>query len=90
MQNTHHYSGLTDAQVLENREKYGVNILTPPKEETFWEKVKNCKHFWLIKAIGVLLVLAVAAILILPLFNKTLPNNVWVGPIILAVLFVLT
>ena len=25
-----HYIGLTEAQVLESRRKYGVNILTPP------------------------------------------------------------
>ena len=90
MQSTHHYSGLTDAQVLESRKKYGVNILTPPEEETFWDKVKDCRHFWLIKVIGALLILSIAAILLLPLFNVTLPTNVWVGPIILAVLFVLT
>jgi Ca2+-transporting ATPase len=90
MEQKHHYSGLTDAQVLESRAKYGVNILTPPEEETFWDKVKDCRHFWLIKVIGALLVLSIAAILLLPLFNVALPDNVWVGPIILAVLFVLT
>ena len=90
MEQKHHYSGLTDAQVLESRAKYGVNILTPPEEETFWDKVKDCRHFWLIKVIGALLVLSIGAILLLPLFNVALPDNVWVGPIILAVLFVLT
>ena len=90
MEQKHHYSGLTDAQVLESRAKYGVNILTPPEEETFWEKVKDCRHFWLIKVIGVLLVLSVAAVLLLPVFGISLPTNVWVGPIILLVLFILT
>lgn len=32
------YSGLTDAQVLENREKYGTNILTPPEKEPLWRQ----------------------------------------------------
>lgn len=27
--------GLTDAQVIKNREKYGVNVLTPPKKESW-------------------------------------------------------
>ena len=32
MKQNHHYTGLTDAQVLESRAKNGVNILTPPKK----------------------------------------------------------
>ena len=32
-----HYVGLTDAQVLENRKKYGVNRLTPPEKESLWK-----------------------------------------------------
>ena len=46
MQQKHHYTGLTDAQVLESRKKYGANILTPPEEESVWDKIKNCMHFW--------------------------------------------
>lgn len=38
MQQNHHYTGLTDAQVLESREKNGVNILTPPKKEPLWKQ----------------------------------------------------
>jgi len=37
MQN-HHYTGLTDAQVLENRQLYGENILTPPPEDPWWKE----------------------------------------------------
>ena len=61
MDTKHHYSGLTDAQVLESRAKYGANILTPPAEESVWEKIKNCMHFWLLKVD--LAILVVAAIL---------------------------
>lgn len=32
------YTGLTDAQVLENRAKYGANILTPPEKEPLWKQ----------------------------------------------------
>lgn len=30
--------GLTEAQVLESRQKYGVNVLTPPEKEPLWRK----------------------------------------------------
>lgn len=32
-----HLKGLTDEQVLASREKYGSNILTPPKKESLWK-----------------------------------------------------
>lgn len=34
--NTH--QGLSKEQVLENRKKFGVNILTPPKKDPLWKK----------------------------------------------------
>lgn len=33
-----HYSGLTDAQVLESRQKNGTNVLTPPAKEPWWKE----------------------------------------------------
>lgn len=38
MQQNHHYTGLTDAQVLESRRKNGVNILTPPEKDPLWKQ----------------------------------------------------
>lgn len=38
MRQKKHYIGLTDAEVLESRKKYGVNILTPPKKEPLWKQ----------------------------------------------------
>jgi len=38
MEQKHHYSGLTNAEVLENREKFGENILTPPEKESLWSQ----------------------------------------------------
>ncbi|MCL2510490.1 MAG: calcium-translocating P-type ATPase, PMCA-type [Bacteroidales bacterium] len=32
----HHPSGLTDAQVIESRNRHGENVLTPPKKEAWW------------------------------------------------------
>lgn len=33
-----HYTGLTDAQVLESRAKNGRNILTPPEKDPLWKQ----------------------------------------------------
>lgn len=38
MKQTHHYTGLTDAQVLDSREKNGSNVLTPPKKDPLWKQ----------------------------------------------------
>ena len=42
MSQKHHYTGLTDAEVLESRKKNGVNLLTPPEKDSllkrFFEK----------------------------------------------------
>ena len=38
MSQTKHYAGLTDAEVAVSREKYGVNILTPPEKVPLWKQ----------------------------------------------------
>ena len=38
MEQKHHYTGLTDAQVLESRQKNGANVLTPPEKEPLWKQ----------------------------------------------------
>ena len=37
MEHKNHRTGLTDAQVLESRKKYGENVLTPPEKEPLWK-----------------------------------------------------
>jgi Ca2+-transporting ATPase len=37
MLQSNRYVGLTDSQVLESREKYGSNLLTPSKKESVWK-----------------------------------------------------
>lgn len=37
MEHKKHYTGLSNEQVLESRNKYGVNILTPPEREPLWK-----------------------------------------------------
>lgn len=89
-QKHHHYTGLTDAEVLASRQKHGVNILTPPEEQSTWDKIKDCMHYWLIKLILGLFVASIAAIIILKATGVEMPTNVWIGPVILVVLFFLT
>ncbi|MDE6578222.1 MAG: haloacid dehalogenase, partial [Muribaculaceae bacterium] len=38
MSDKNHFTGLSDAQVLESRQKNGVNILTPPEKEPLWKR----------------------------------------------------
>ena len=37
MERRNHISGLTSAQVIESRNKYGNNLLTPPKRDPLWK-----------------------------------------------------
>ena len=89
-QKQHHYTGLSDAEVLASRQKHGVNILTPPEEQSTWDKIKDCMHYWLLKLILGLFVASIIVVFILKTVGVGMPANVWIGPIILAVLFVLT
>ena len=38
MEQTHHPTGLSDAEVLESRKKHGANTLTPPEKEPLWKQ----------------------------------------------------
>lgn len=38
MEEKNHYYGLTNESVLENRKKYGENILTPPQKASLWSE----------------------------------------------------
>lgn len=58
MEKKHHYTGLTDAQVLESRSKYGVNILTPPEKETMWDVLKETCTHWIAISMFALLILS--------------------------------
>lgn len=75
------YTGLTDAQVLESRKKYGVNILTPPEKETLWDTLKEACMHWITKSMLVLLVLSVIGAAML---SSSLGAIVWSMPAIIA------
>lgn len=38
MEQKKHYKGLTEIEVKESRDRYGVNILTPPQKEPLWKQ----------------------------------------------------
>ena len=59
MEKKHHYTGLTDAQVLESRQRYGVNVLTPPEKETIWDTLKEACTHWISISMFSLVVLSV-------------------------------
>ncbi len=86
----HHYTGLSDAEVLESRKQHGSNVLTPPAEESVWEKIKNCMHFWLLKVDLAIFVLAALCAVILPATGLYVHEGLWIAPALSAVLFVLT
>ncbi len=90
MKQKHHYSGLSDAQVLESRKKYGTNVLTPPAEESIWEKIKNCMHFWLLKVDLAIFVVATLAAIMLPLMGIYSHDGLWIAPVLSLILFALT
>ena len=39
MENKPHFTGLSDAEVIESREKHGVNVLTPASKESVWKQL---------------------------------------------------
>ena len=90
MATNNHYSGLTDAQVLESRAKYGSNVLTPPEESSVWQKIKDCMHFWLLKVDLAIFVIVVLAAIVLPLTGIYSHEGLWIAPVLSFVLFVLT
>lgn len=77
-----HYQGLTDAQVLESRAKYGANVLTPPEEDSLWDQIKEvCKHPIAITMFALIAISAVAAGVLVGSMGVT----IWMMPIVIAV-----
>jgi len=78
----HHYTGLNDAQVLESRRKYGANVLTPPKEDSIWDQIKEvCKH-----PIAITMAcLIVGTAILAGVLSSSMGNIIWVMPAIVAI-----
>ena len=77
-----HYIGLTDAQVLESRSKFGANVLTPPEEDSLWDQIKEvCKH-----PIAITMAcLIVATAILAGILAGSMGAMIWVMPAIVAV-----
>lgn len=81
MINKLNYQGLTDAQVLESRAKYGANVLTPPDEDSLWDQIKDvCKHPIAI-TMGALII---ASIIAAGFLAGSMGTMIWMMPIIVA------
>lgn len=86
MEKKHHFTGLTDAQVLESRKKYGVNILTPPEKETMWDVLKDtCTHWIAISMFA----LVIAGIIAAGILTGGMGAIIWTMPAIIALATVL-
>ena len=80
--NQNHYTGLTDAQVLESRAKFGANVLTPPEEDSLWDQIKEvCKHPIAITMACLIVGTAVLA----GILAGSMGATIWVMPAIVAV-----
>ena len=86
MEKKHHFTGLTDAQVLESRKKYGVNILTPPEKDTMWDVLKDTCTHWI--AIS-MFVLVIAGIIAAGILTSGMGAIIWTMPAIIALATVL-
>lgn len=86
MNQHHHYAGLTDAQVLESRQKYGINVLTPPEKETLWDTLREtCTHWISIAMFALIILSAIAA----GLLCASMGGIIWSMPAIIALATVL-
>jgi len=79
---TKHYVGLTDAQVLESRAKYGANVLTPPEEDSLWDQILEvCKH-----PIAITMAcLIVGTVILAAILAGSMGAMIWVMPGIVAI-----
>ena len=77
-----HYIGLTDAQVLESRAKYGANVLTPPQADSIWDQIKEvCKHT-IAKTMACLIV---GTAILAGILAGSMGAVIWVMPAIVAI-----
>ena len=82
MKQIHHYTGLTDAQVLESRAKFGANVLTPPEEDSLWDQIKEvCKH-----SIAITMAcLIVGTAILAAVLAGSMGTMIWMMPVIVTI-----
>ena len=91
MKSAAHHQGLSEQQVLENRTKYGVNILTPPVKEPLWKQFLEKFSDPIIKILLVALLLSVG-VACYQFFTGAEPASVFLEPvgILVAILLAFT
>ena len=90
MKSAAHHQGLSEQQVLENRTRYGINILTPPEKEPLWKQFLEKFSDPIIKILLVALLLSVG-VAFYQFFTGTEPASVFLEPagILAAILLVM-
>ena len=79
MKSAAHHQGLSEQQVLENRTRYGINILTPPEKEPLWKQFLEKFSDPIIKILLVALLLSVG-VAFYQFFTGTEPASVFLEP----------
>ncbi|MBQ1697661.1 MAG: calcium-translocating P-type ATPase, PMCA-type, partial [Bacteroidales bacterium] len=81
---TQHYPGLTDQEVIESRQKYGANVLTPPEKETIWDVLKDVLKHWISVSMAVITIGSVVAAAVTGL-SWTMPVALFVAWLLITV-----
>ncbi len=74
----HHYSGLTEAQVLESRRKHGANVFTPQKKSTLWDNLKEASTHW----ISLCTIAFAICCSVVALYFEGISNYFWAIPVL--------
>ena len=82
MATNHHYVGLTDAQVLESRAKYGTNVLTPPCSDSIWEQIAEVLRHPIAITMACLIV---GTAVLAGILAGSMGAMIWMMPIIVAI-----
>ena len=82
MATNHHYVGLTDAQVLESRAKYGANVLTPPCSDSIWEQIAEVLRHPIAITMACLIV---GTAVLAGILAGSMGAMIWMMPIIVAI-----
>ncbi len=86
MKTIHHYTGLTDAQVLESRAKYGANVLTPPRPDSIWEQIAEVLRHPIAITMACLIV---GSAVLAGILAGSMGAIIWMMPVIVAIATVL-
>ncbi|MDR2843689.1 MAG: HAD-IC family P-type ATPase, partial [Candidatus Symbiothrix sp.] len=84
---TNYHTGLSDAQVLESRQKYGANLISPPEKKSYWKQYFESLEDPLIRILLVALVLSIG-VAAFQFYKGMEPASVFLEPlgVLLAIL----